>query len=72
MTKSYSIFLNGGYIVKPTIIKKVVSNDGELIINNDYFNCKYCSFSVDDRSYRKPTIVSQNDNVISPEVLPNL
>ena len=67
LTKSYSIFLNGGYIVKPTIIKKVVSNDGELIINNDYFNCKYCSFSVDDRSYRKPTIVSQNDNVISPQ-----
>ena len=67
LTKSYSIFLNGGYIVKPTIIKKVVSNDGELIINNDYFNCKYCSFSVDDRSYRKPIIVSQNENVISPQ-----
>ena len=67
LTKSYSIFLNGGYIVKPTIIKKVVSNDGELIINNDYFDCKYCSFSVDDRSYRKPIIVSQNENVISPQ-----
>ena len=39
----------------------------ELIINNDYFNCKYCSFSVDDRSYRKPIIVSQNENVISPQ-----
>ncbi len=67
LTKSYSIFLNGGYIVKPTIIKKVVSNDGELIINNDYFECKYCSFSFDDRSYRKPIIVSQNENVISPQ-----
>ncbi len=67
LTKSYSIFLNGGYIVKPTIIKKVVSNDGELIINNDYFDCKYCSFSFDDRSYRKPIIVSQNENVISPQ-----
>ena len=34
LTKSYSIFLNGGYIVEPSIIKKVVSNEGELIINN--------------------------------------
>ena len=28
LTKSYSIFLNGGYIVEPSIIKKVVSNEG--------------------------------------------
>ena len=59
LTKSYSIFLNGGYIVEPSIIKKVVSNDGELIINNDYFKCKFCSFSKDDRSYRKPIVMSQ-------------
>ena len=31
ITKSYSIFLNGGYIVEPNIIKKVVSDKGELI-----------------------------------------
>ena len=67
LTKSYSIFLNGGYIVEPSIIKKVVSNDGELIINNDYFKCKFCSFSKDDRSYRKPIVMSQKENVISPQ-----
>ncbi len=67
LAKSYSIFLNGGYIVEPTIIKKVVSNEGELIINNDYFKCKYCSFSIDDRSYRIPIIESQKENVISPQ-----
>ncbi len=67
LAKSYSIFLNGGYIVEPTIIKKVVSNEGELIINNDYFKCKFCSFSIDDRSYRIPIIESQKENVISPQ-----
>jgi penicillin-binding protein 1A len=67
LTKSYSIFLNGGYIVEPSIIKKVVSNEGELIINNDYFKCKYCSFSIEDRSYRKPIIGSQKGKVISPQ-----
>ncbi len=67
LAKSYSIFLNGGYIVEPSIIKKVVSNEGELIINNDYFKCKYCSFSIDDRSYRIPIIESQKEKVISPQ-----
>ena len=67
LAKSYSIFLNGGYIVEPSIIKKVVSNEGELIINNDYFKCNYCSFSIEDRSYRIPTIESQKEKVISPQ-----
>mgnify|MGYP003325098237 CR=1 FL=1 len=31
ITKSYSIFLNGGYIVEPNIIKKIVSDKGQLI-----------------------------------------
>ena len=38
-----------------------------LIINNEYFKCDYCSFSVEDRSYRIPTIVSQKEKVISPQ-----
>ena len=67
LAKSYSIFLNGGYIVEPSIIKKVVSNEGELIVNNEYFKCNYCSFSVDDRSYRIPIIKSQKEKVISPQ-----
>ncbi len=67
LTKSYSIFLNGGYLVEPSIIKKVVSNEGELIINNEYFKCNYCSFSNEDRSYRVPSIKSQKEKVISPQ-----
>ncbi len=67
LTKSYSIFLNGGYIVEPSIIKKVVSNEGELIINNEYFSCNYCSFSTKDRSYRMPIIEPQQEEVISPQ-----
>ncbi len=67
LAKSYSIFLNGGYIVEPSIIKKVVSNEGELIVNNEYFKCNYCSFTIDDRSYRMPLIESQKEKVISPQ-----
>ena len=67
ITKSYSIFLNGGYIVEPSIIKKVVSNEGELIINNDYLKCNYCSFSNEDRSFRLPIIEYQKEKVISPQ-----
>ena len=67
LAKSYSMFLNGGYIVEPSIIKKVVSNEGQLIINNEYFKCKYCAFSIDDRSYRTPIIESQKESVISPQ-----
>ena len=67
LTKSYAIFLNGGYLIEPSIIKKVVSNDGELIINNEYFKCKFCSFSVEDRSYRKPIVEAQKEKVISSQ-----
>ena len=67
LTKSYAIFLNGGYIVEPSIIKKVVSNQGELIINNEYFKCNYCSFSTEDRSYRLPVIESKKAKVITPQ-----
>ncbi len=67
IAKSYSIFLNGGYIVEPSIIKKVVSNQGELIINNEYFKCNYCSFSIKDRSYRIPIIEPKKEKVISPQ-----
>ena len=67
LAKSYSIFLNGGYIVEPSIIKKVVSNEGVLIINNEYFRCNYCSFSIEDRSYRLPNITPQREKVISPQ-----
>ncbi len=67
LAKSYSIFLNGGYIVEPSIIKKVVSNDGELIFNNEYFRCNYCSFTSEDRSYRLPIVKTQKEKVISPQ-----
>ena len=67
LAKSYSIFLNGGYIVEPSIIKKVVSNEGELIFNNEYFKCNYCSFTTEDRSYRVPIVKSQKEKVISPQ-----
>ncbi len=67
LTKSYAIFLNGGYLVEPSIIKKVVSNEGELIINNEYFKCNFCSFSVNDRSYRKPIVEANKEKVISPQ-----
>ncbi len=67
LTKSYSIFLNGGYLVEPNIIKKVVSDSGELIAEQQYFKCDYCNFSTDDRSYRKPQISKNQVNVISPQ-----
>ena len=68
LTKSYSIFLNGGYIVEPSIIKKVVSNDGELIINNDYFKCVALK---DDRSYRKPIVMSQKEMLFPSNIFSN-
>ena len=67
ITKSYSIFINGGYKVEPNIIKKVVSNKGNLISNQDYFSCNYCDFQITDRSYRKPQIQSKQENLISPQ-----
>ena len=67
ITKSYSIFLNGGYVVEPNIIKKIVSDKGQLVNNQNYFNCQYCSFNRDDRSYRKPQISRNQINVVSPQ-----
>ncbi len=67
ITKSYSIFVNGGYEVEPNIIKKIVSDSGELLVNKEYFKCKYCNFSIDDRSYRKPKITKNKINLISPQ-----
>ena len=67
ITKSYSIFLNGGYIVEPNIIKKIVSDKGQLISDQKYFSCKYCDFTKEDRSYRKPKIDKNQIEVISAQ-----
>ena len=67
ITKSYSIFLNGGYLVEPNIIKKVVSDKGQLISEQKYFTCKHCDFTKEDRSYRKPKINKNQIEVISPQ-----
>jgi penicillin-binding protein 1A len=67
ITTSYSVFVNGGYQVEPNIIKKVVSDKGNLVLNQDYFSCNYCDFQITDRSYRKPQIQSKQDNIISPQ-----
>ena len=67
ITKSYSIFLNGGYIVEPNIIKKIVSDKGQLISDQKYFSCKYCDFTKEDRSYRKPQINKNQIEVISAQ-----
>ena len=67
ITKSYSIFLNGGYIVEPNIIKKIVSDKGQLISEQKYFSCKYCDFTKEDRSYRKPKINKNQIEVISAQ-----
>jgi penicillin-binding protein 1A len=67
ITKSYSLFVNGGYEVSPNIIKKVVSDSGQLIANQDYYECKFCKFNIDDRSYRKPIIKPNNLNSITPQ-----
>ena len=67
ITKTYSIFLNGGYRVEPNIIKKVVSDQGDLIFNQDYFSCNFCNFDISNRSYRKPQIQINQESVISPQ-----
>jgi penicillin-binding protein 1A len=67
ITKTYSIFLNGGYLVEPNIIKKVVSDQGELVVNQDYYSCNFCNFKISDRSYRKPQFQSNQESVISPQ-----
>ena len=67
ITKTYSIFLNGGYLVEPNIIKKVVSDQGELVSNQDYYSCNYCNFEISDRSFRKPQFQSNQESVISPQ-----
>ena len=67
ITKSYSLFVNGGYEVNPNIIKKVVSDSGQLIANQDYYECKFCKFNIEDRSYRKPIIKPNNLNSITPQ-----
>ncbi len=67
ITKSYSLFVNGGYEVNPNIIKKVVSDTGQLIANQDYYECKFCKFNIKDRSYRKPIIKPNNLNSITPQ-----
>jgi len=67
LTKSYSIFLNGGYLVSPSIIKKVVSDKGEIVVNRGYYSCDFCKFNLDDRSYRKPKLNLEKRNVISQQ-----
>tara|TARA_B100001093_G_scaffold1668_1_gene1665 strand:- start:2630 stop:4930 length:2301 start_codon:yes stop_codon:yes gene_type:complete len=67
LTKSYSMFVNGGYVVKPNIIKKVVSDTGQLMSNQNNYECKFCEFDISDRSYRSPLINFNKNSLISSQ-----
>ena len=67
ITKAYSIFVNGGYLIEPNIIKKVVSDKGRLVSGQEYFKCQFCNFDKNDRSYRKPKISNNHSRAISEQ-----
>ena len=64
LVSNYSIFINGGYKVKPNIIKKIVNDDGFSIDNSSFYNCSNCSFDNKSRSYRKPEIKNNRERVL--------
>ncbi len=64
LVSNYSIFINGGYKIKPNIIKKIVNEDGFSMDNSSLYNCNNCSFSNQSRSYRKPEVKNNRERVL--------
>ncbi|MDA9656018.1 PBP1A family penicillin-binding protein [Alphaproteobacteria bacterium] len=67
LSKSYSIFVNGGYLVEPKIIKKLVTDKGYSIDNSYFLDCEYCSFNDDSRSYRIPIIENKSERILDEQ-----
>ena len=65
LVKSYSIFVNGGYMIKPKIIKKIVSDKGFNVDNSYFLKCQNCYFDKNARSYRKPTTSNKRKKVLN-------
>ena len=40
MTAAYTVISNEGYYIKPTIIKEIIDNHGNIIYSNNYKNKK--------------------------------
>ena len=66
LTSAYSVFVNGGKLVKPILIDRIQDSEGKTIFNNEMRTCLNC----DQISYLRNDYPSIQDNykqIFSPE-----
>ena len=66
LTSAYSVFVNGGKLVKPIIIDRIQDSEGKTIFNNEKRKCTNC----DEISYLGtdyPTIANNYKQIFSPQ-----
>ena len=64
LTNAYSIFVNGGKIVKPSLIDLIQDENGKIIFTNNTYECKGCN-EISSEISKFPILENQNKNIIS-------
>ena len=66
LTSAYSVFVNGGKLVKPILIDRIQDSEGKTIFNNDERKCVNCDqISYLGKDY--PSIKSSYQQIFSPQ-----
>ena len=66
LTSAYSVFVNGGKLVKPILIDRIQDSEGKTIFNNDKRKCINCDqISYLGKDY--PSIKSNYQQIFSPQ-----
>jgi len=66
LTSAYSVFVNGGKLVKPILIDRIQDSEGKTIFNNDKRKCVNCDqISYLGKDY--PSIKSNYQQIFSPQ-----
>ena len=66
LTSAYSVFVNGGKLVKPILIDRIQDSEGKTIFNNEKRKCINCDqISYLGKNY--PRVVSNYKQIFSPQ-----
>ncbi len=66
LTSAYSIFVNGGKLIKPILIDRIQDSEGNTIVNNDKRSCVNCD-QISFLSNKYPKVKDEYKKVISEQ-----
>ena len=66
LTSAYSIFVNGGKLIRPILIDRIQDSEGNTIVNNDKRSCVNCD-QISFLSNKYPKVKDEYKKVISEQ-----